>query len=741
MEIQKFIFPTESQILGLRYFAKWTTGRCHLATDDGALLLDAGTEVDFAHYVNALRCNKWRSTRALMNLGLRIVGHGRLSVRVREIDETGLERVIAEQEIDLSPEGAEIPLGAFADIIGQSVGVDVEARTNCRLSSAGWTTNDERAILPMLPDGGTKTLQNFIFPDEGRAAKVLLYCQWQDSIPTLFRKGKLLLPQGGRVDFTSFFNTFSHRKWTNLTLISNLQLRLAGKGRARLEINAVGADGKVIPWIDTQIDLSSEPASVDLGNPGQIPGELVALMVTGLEADCFLSSASWATRQAPQRDVRLAAVVTTFRRESAALDAAHRFATETIPGVAEGALRLYVIDNGQSINPPELPGVIFLPNRNLGGAGGFTRGLLEAMDTRQFTHVLFMDDDASCEPESVWRSMALLAYAQDPALSISGAMLLEDDPYVQYEKGASLQTGRHPKRVWIAQLTQRDLSDPLVIAANDLDDRANYGGWWFFAFPLSSVKHLPFPFFVRGDDTDFSLKNRLPVVTLNGIASWCGNFAYKLNPPTEFLAWRSWLALSFMYQSKRGQLRTISETLLLAFRIGRRFDYASMAAVCDAMELAAKGPEAFGDAPSPLEAIGRTKSRVKPAAISPEEILNSVPLTEPTKWRWRALSALTLGGHLLPTRLKRTEIPYESIAWMIGSDSLVRFDKVVVGKGTSQTVLQINRSMYLSLYLRALVQYLKLRINRKQIARRYRAENEKYRSRQYWQKQLFGEES
>lgn len=34
-----------------------------------------------------------------------------------------------------------------------------------------------------------------------------------------------------------------------------------------------------------------------------------------------------------------------------------------------------------------------------------------------------------------------------------------------------------------------------------------HAGRLFFAFPVDHVEHLPFPFFVRGDDVSFSLVN------------------------------------------------------------------------------------------------------------------------------------------------------------------------------------------------------------------------------------------
>ena len=54
-----------------------------------------------------------------------------------------------------------------------------------------------------------------------------------------------------------------------------------------------------------------------------------------------------------------------------------------------------------------------IANRNLGGAGGFARGLIAAEDGG-FTHCLFMDDDAAFQMENLIRSFAFLRLARNP---------------------------------------------------------------------------------------------------------------------------------------------------------------------------------------------------------------------------------------------------------------------------------------------------------------------------------------
>lgn len=71
-----------------------------------------------------------------------------------------------------------------------------------------------------------------------------------------------------------------------------------------------------------------------------------------------------------------------------------------------------VIDNGRTLVPEQWNSdkITIHPNKNVGGAGGFTRGMIESMEQPEdITHVLLMDDDVIILPESIRRMYYLLS--------------------------------------------------------------------------------------------------------------------------------------------------------------------------------------------------------------------------------------------------------------------------------------------------------------------------------------------
>ncbi len=59
---------------------------------------------------------------------------------------------------------------------------------------------------------------------------------------------------------------------------------------------------------------------------------------------------------------------------------------------------------------------------NLGGSGGYSRIMYEALKTTDSPFILFMDDDIEIEPDSVLRALALSRFAKKPML-VGGQML------------------------------------------------------------------------------------------------------------------------------------------------------------------------------------------------------------------------------------------------------------------------------------------------------------------------------
>jgi GT2 family glycosyltransferase len=200
-----------------------------------------------------------------------------------------------------------------------------------------------------------------------------------------------------------------------------------------------------------------------------------------------------------------------------------------------GHLQILVVDNACNLAPdvPASAPLRVLPNPNLGGAGGFARGLIEYREGGWSTHVVFMDDDISLEPESIVRTIALLTYATSEDLCVHGAMMSEEQPWLQFEAGSEYEF----KSVYPLRALGRgvDLRSRSEVVRDHLEPTLHYSAWWFTVFPMHIAKENPLPVFFRGDDVAFGLMHTgQHTVTLNGIAVWHADFALKNNPSSLY---------------------------------------------------------------------------------------------------------------------------------------------------------------------------------------------------------------
>ncbi len=589
----------------------------------------------------------------------------------------------------------------------------------------------------MVDADGANILQAFVFADEGRVHKLGLYARTAACGVRLDKGAGLPIPAGGMADLCTFFNAFSHRKWRDLTGLEDVALRLGGVGTVTIVIAVYVPEGAAWEIVRREVTLRGTCEDIQLPPLSTMGGELLGLHVHGGAADACLAAAAWVTRCPPRRAVSLAAVITTYGRERLVRQAMAGFAEHVCGEAPLGSVELYVIDNEGTLEPTRSKGLTIIRNPNLGGAGGFTRGLLEATDTGRFTHVLFMDDDATCEAESVRRTIALLAYLSDAKAAVAGAMLLADRPCIQHEKGALLDRSGRPQQCWLSNKHDKDLATLEALCDNERDDAVNYGGWWFFAFPLAAVEKLPFPFFVRGDDVHFSLSNGFPVFTLNGIATWCDGFGTKLGPATEYLTYRAWLALSLMHGTRKAARRTLSLCLKTAERCAYRFDYATMDAILEAVDDVMRGPEMFTDTPAPLRKLARLRSTTCRERPRPDDLLK----LKPQRWggRDRLIARSPFAGHLFSALSKRSKgVRHAVFAWGFDRTGLGGAGKAVFGQGLDLGVFTLDRSALLS----GLLRIAKRRAHRFRIPSvqaRYQAFIQHHVTRSYWEAQFRGE--
>jgi galactofuranosylgalactofuranosylrhamnosyl-N-acetylglucosaminyl-diphospho-decaprenol beta-1,5/1,6-galactofuranosyltransferase len=191
------------------------------------------------------------------------------------------------------------------------------------------------------------------------------------------------------------------------------------------------------------------------------------------------------------------------------------------------------------------------------------QGVLQEDLSRQekknmFTHYLFMDDDILIDPDSINRTMSFLSFANND-YAFSGAMLCMDRKNTIWESGANYTTS--PKT-----LSPEPCFFDINLSVDLLNQISNpyefeYGGWWYFCYSEKAVElvGLPMPFFIRGDDVEYSLrlkKNGIKNINLPGVGVWHETFYSKSSSWLEYYNFRNYFILSLIHSSTKSFIKT-----------------------------------------------------------------------------------------------------------------------------------------------------------------------------------------
>ena len=460
---------------------------------------------------------------------------------------------------------------------------------------------------------------------------------------------------GDFVEFFTYFNTFSYGKWRKYTNVGNVYLQLRCMGRFKIRLFGhyrVGAEICKEMYEEIYYNLP-EMTDIKIYIPKECNGEVIGFQfdvlkppktsltddededeeaIDGVTAPAkpkkaektsekalgddedeeedtdpstyfmCIESGGWYTDvdQENINDVRISIATTTFKNEryiKRNIDALER---EIFYGSEEirDHIRMVVVDNGRTLVPDDLNSeyIRVVPNENVGGAGGFTRGMLEATDDKSFnpTHVLLMDDDVTMMPESFVRTYSLLALLKPRYKDrfVSGAMLYFEKMNYQHEDVGFV----HDDGSYGPNKKVMDMEIWKNVFENDEDipfQKNSYAGWWYCCVPVQKIRreHLPVPLFIRGDDVEFSLSNNAEFLTLNGICIWHKGFTSKFNANLElYMVHRN----SLIIQAMSG----ICEGIDFAERIDKyfvsnmcRLSYNNCELLLDAVEEFCKGPE------------------------------------------------------------------------------------------------------------------------------------------------------
>lgn len=376
---------------------------------------------------------------------------------------------------------------------------------------------------------------------EDDAENTTLYYRASDSLHV---NRYVELQKGQRISFDTYYNGFSCGKWKKYTELSAVELHLCAEGSFCIElVHCYQKDRKLVKdclqSVTCNLSVSERECAIQFLLPDN---GIVYPIITGLAAMGSIFSVEYCTRMRPVRYPKLACNICTFHREEevqANLRKLKKNCLEHTSSVLFDHMSVYVVDNGKSFNigTDAHPSIHYFSNKNIGGTGGFTRGLVEILDDCKehgHTHIVFMDDDAEIVITSLERMWSFLAYLKSEYenYTICGALMRRELPYIQAEAGARWRQGKiasHHANIDMCQ------EENLVL--NELEDgEIDYSGWWLSCVPIQRVKEigLPLPLFLHRDDVEYGLRMQQQFITLNGISIRHETYDTKMPQATEY---------------------------------------------------------------------------------------------------------------------------------------------------------------------------------------------------------------
>lgn len=579
-----------------------------------------------------------------------------------------------------------------------------------------------------------QVIQNSVYPKTSLCTQIDLYFRTNQNATVNLRDSTISLGKMGKVHTDTYFNSVSVGKWKRHTNIVDLTFNIKFKGKIKITwlLHRLHFSLRILDESYLECD-SLTTMSLPLAFWNSLEDGMLAFEIEALDR-AEIHSFSYTTETQPNNPVSLGIVITHFNRQQYVLPALSRLKSELLEdNNFNTKVALHVIDNSQNL--PDIDGVNIIPNENLGGSGGFSRGLMELRENGNYTHCLFMDDDASCEVEGIKRTVAFLEYAKNPELAIGGAMLREIEMFRQFECGARFDGLCRPNK---CGFDLRNIHDLLM---NEVEEPIDYAGWWFFAFPLSKVKHYAFPYFVRGDDIGFGLVHKFNIITLNGISSWQDDFSLKNGPLPYYLDTRNHIMQHFHGFVGGGLKGIVKTTAKMALRNLLTYHYeTALASIC-AVEDAVKGADFW------RTDVDMTEKRREILGLIENEKIIDIPFNVSTQtvfgsphegkitrlFRWA-----TLNGNLLPRIFFKRGIVSQPKGFGGNLREVYRYERVLyihypTNKGF---ILEHDKSKFFSYGFRYFKAIWKLAKNYQRLKKEYQGSYDELTNTAFWKKQF-----
>ena len=421
-------------------------------------------------------------------------------------------------------------------------------------------------------------LQNIIYPSTDNCTEESLYFKRFGDIRYSLADDFIGMEEDSMLLFDTYFNGFSMSKWHKYTNVENVFLRLRLKGKFRISLlykekQASQILEKIVEEAYVDTDGISKYIDCEF-NTEKTEGQY-SFCLLSLQDDSIFYDGFYYTNlpQDKMQNVNLSILICTYKREKYIyrnLNMLKKNIFEQRKNGLADHLKVLIIDNAKTVNLDhvECEGIYLFKNKNTGGTGGFTRGLIECLSNPEFeetTHVLMMDDDVILQPESIFRTYRLISLLKSGYADsfVGGAMIRTDKQWLQTEAGGSWNSG-----YLVSHKQGVDLRTLDGCLFNEIEEKCDFNAWWYCAMPFGVVngENLPLPVFIRGDDVEYGLRNMKHLILMNGICVWHEPFEFKYSSSMYYYIIRNQLIDNAVHQLRYSKREFMKDFRIKFFR-------------------------------------------------------------------------------------------------------------------------------------------------------------------------------
>jgi galactofuranosylgalactofuranosylrhamnosyl-N-acetylglucosaminyl-diphospho-decaprenol beta-1,5/1,6-galactofuranosyltransferase len=477
-------------------------------------------------------------------------------------------------------------------------------------------TDDRGRATRPEPPAGRIVAQRTLFTGPTPEAPAALYSVAEKGV-MVAERDRVILDGHALVTTNTYFGRFPASYWQRWTSVRSVDVDavVSGSGLVRLLASDTEGEARTVATVPVQ-DAHEEPVRLTAPVDRFVDGGALWLEFETTVAGLTVERVRWSVAALAGRSRRgTAIVICTFNRADDCLATLRTLGSDD--AVLADVDAVYVVDQGTD-TVESRPGfeevrerfgavLRYIRQPNLGGAGGFTRGMYEAVgENDRPVNLLLMDDDIRLEPDTVVRLRGMADRADEPVL-VGGQMLylLHPDRLHVGAEGADLRILRAGKPVEDA-LTNADLTEE----QQDVRVDAAYNAWWTCLIPSEVVAEVgyPLPLFFQWDDIEYGLRAAaagFPTVTLPGAGVWHADFTWKnWDDWSRYFSFRNSLIASALHSDfDRRSLVNHLARQLTDYLVSMRYGLAVL--TMRAIEDFLRGPEVLADGGAETSAVVR----------------------------------------------------------------------------------------------------------------------------------------